>query len=415
MIKTALRLSLALSIIGMTIPGWAVHEYEEQLQNAAQFPIIQTALKNDKESKEKAIEDMSALSAFIQKNGTTVDVDSLLEKVKTRLEQEKQNLDSLSATLKPLAAGSHVTWSLKTNKMALAIDDLLANYVTAPNLSTLLSGDHMFDMSLTEESFPAVLGKGFWGTTQGTRYELFLTAVAAELMDAAGKSPVPGFSALEAAGINIDESPIAHIVPLPTQSSDLKELTTSLFFVPDYLEGQPGFLQTHTGFLFGGHRNVDEGSSLEPRYPHGKRFGPEDCSSSVGKICGYNHVIATLYQWMFWKESFDKESYESILGQIAAEPAADIRKKMLELGSHFEAIDPKDVQPGDVFGWRTQSEGKPLGIGGHTGIFIGTAANSNPLILGPNRGLPETQMDGFGLEEREMKDTFEKFAMRLKK
>lgn len=406
----------ALVLLGLS-HSWAVHDYEPIIETARQHsPLIVKALEEDRTTKETAIQNMNALSSFIQSKSEEIEVPSFLGKIKTRLEKEKQHLDFISSIFKPLSAGVQATWSLKTNKMALAVEDLLTTYVTEPHLAKIFAGEHVFDISLTEDSFPAVLGKGFWGTAQGTRYELFLTAIAAELMDPTGKSPVSGLSALEAAGINIDESPIAHIVPLPTNLSNWPQyIRTSLFFVPDYLEGRPGFLQTHTGFLFGGHRNVDEGSSLEPRYPQGKKFGPEDCSSSVGKICGYNHVIATLYQWMFWKERFEAESYEAILGQISAEPAADIRKKMLELGSHFEAIDPTEVQPGDVFGWRTQSEGKPLGIGGHTGIFVGRSATANPVILGPNRGLPETQMDGFGLEEREIKDNFAQFAMRLKK
>ena len=413
------KILCALSLLGLT-SSWASHEsrheYEALIENARQSLLILKTLDHDRAAKEAAIANMNKLSSFIKEKAEGIDVPSFFGKVKTRLEKEKQHLDFISSIFKPLSPGAQATWSLKTNKMALAVDDLLGSFVTETNLTKAFTGEHLFDISLTEESFPPVLGKGFWGTAQGSRYELFLITVAAELMDSAGKSPVSGLSALEAAGISIDESPIAHVVPLPKNLSNWHQyIGTSLFFVPDYLEGLPGFLQTHTGFLFGGHRNVDEGSSLEPRYPNGKQFGPEDCSSSVGKICGYNHVIATLYQWMFWKETFDKESYEAILRQIAAEPADDIRKKMQELGSHFEAIDPKDVQPGDVFGWRTQAEGKALGIGGHTGIFMGYSEKSNPVILGPNRGLPETQMDGFGLEEREIKPNFEKFAMRVTK
>lgn len=413
------KILLALPILGLAFSSYAVHPYAEQLDAAkASFHVVK-ALEHDRKAKEEAIRDINTLSSFIQSKSEGIVVADLLRKMKVRLEGEQDSLRFMSRLVQPSQAGVKATWSLKTHKMLEAVTDLLtSSYLTEDNLGKIIKGSHLQDISANEETCPAILGQGFWGTTQGTRYELFLVSIAAELMNPTGKSPVMGVDVLKAAEINIDTSPIAHIVPLPAlfscDTSWSKYLTGSLFFVPDYSQDRAGFFMTHTGFLFGGHRNVDEANHLESRYPEGKLFGPEDCSSSVGKICDYKGVIATLYQWMFWKEKFEHDSYESILTQISAEPARDIREKVAEFKTHFEAINIEEMVAGDIIGWRTQAEGKPLGTGGHTGLFIGSSSEGNPIFLGPNRGLPQTQMDGFGLEEKAKPEGAEQFAMRPK-
>ena len=76
----------------------------------------------------------------------------------------------------------------------------------------------------------------------------------------------------------------------------------------------------------------------------------------------------------------------------------------------------QDVKPGDLYVHRTFKEGgSPLGAGGHTAMVLGV--NGGDIVtLGYNRGLPERQLDGFGIQVFPYTDTAEKkvFFLRTK-
>lgn len=243
-------------------------------------------------------------------------------------------------------------------------------------------------------------------------------AVAGQLMDPENKAPVTGATVLEKVGIRIDEAPIAHIVPLPALFNPAttqwrQYLGGSLFFVDEYAEGRPGFLMTGE-FQFGGHRNVDESNSLEPRYPTGKRFGPQDASSLMAGIFEYPKIFATLYQSMFSLSQLEPEVYATFLGKMTAAAQADVEKKVAELSEKFVAVAIQDMVAGDIFGYRTPNPDNPAAGPGHTGLFIGYSSTHNPVIFTGNRGLPQNQMDGIGLEEKTVPATALQFAMRAK-
>jgi hypothetical protein len=176
---------LALPILGLILSSYAVHPYAEQLEASKSQPFIRRALDQDRAAKEEAVRNMNSLSAFIKSKAEETKLETradLFGRIKTRLEGERKYLGVVDTILEPLSGGITTTWSLETHKMGLALKDLLESYLTEDNLAKVVGGTHLFDTTLTEDSFPAVLNTGFWGTTQAPRYALFLLSVAAELM-----------------------------------------------------------------------------------------------------------------------------------------------------------------------------------------------------------------------------------------
>lgn len=417
---------VALAMLGGALTGHAVHPYAEQLQAAkdASSPV-RTALRHDFDQKTAICQDLDTLAAFIQSNGQGADAADLTGKVKARLSKEQDRLKLYEGLVAPLEGGVKVTWSQKFQKMGFGLQNIQDAYATEDNVRKVLAGTHIFDTALTEDSCPAVLrttatvdSPEFWGTTKVARYSVFLMAVAAQLMDPDNKAPVTGATVLEKAGISIDDAPVAHIVPLPALFNPEtaqwnKYLGGSLFFVDEYSQGTPGFLMTGE-FQFGGHRNVDESNSLEPRYPHGKRFGPHDASSLMAGIFEYPHLFATLYQSMFALSQLEPDAYATYLGKMNPSAQDDVKQKVAQLGEKFSAVKIEDMVAGDIFGYRTPNAQNPAAGPGHTGLFIGRSSSGNPIIFTGNRGLPQNQMDGIGLEEKTVPASALQFAMRAK-
>ena len=417
---------LALSVLGSALTGHATHPYTEQLEAAKEASSnVRNALRHDFDQKTALCEDLDALTAFIQSSGQGVDAADLAGKIKGRLGTEQSKFKLYEDLIRPLSGGTKVTWSQKFQKMGFGLQDIMDTYVTEDNVRKVLSGEHIFDTGLTDESWPALLQTNatvkspeFWGTTKVARYSVFLLAVAAQLMDPDNKAPVTGAAVLEKAGIRIDDAPVAHIVPLPAlfnpATAQWKQyLGGSLFFVEDYMSGAPGLLMTGE-FQFGGHRNVDESSSLEPRYPKGKRFGPHDASSLMAGIFEYPKLFATLYQSMFCLSHLEPEVYATYLSKMTDDAQKDVTQKVAELGEKFVAVAIQDMVAGDIFGYRTPNPTNPAAGPGHTGLFIGYSKEGNPVIFTGNRGLPQNQMDGIGLEEKVISAGALPFAMRAK-
>lgn len=86
----------------------------------------------------------------------------------------------------------------------------------------------------------------------------------------------------------IDQTPNAHVTPLPDQlkPEDIKvndlNFTQCTYFYNDAKTAK-GLAFIHSGYTFGGYRNESRYLYQPPEFL-GKLNGPEDCSSFIGKL-----------------------------------------------------------------------------------------------------------------------------------
>ncbi len=345
--------------------------------------LVQKALDQSQELHQKTNLALEGLQKQIKgaAEDSYVEAKDMVTALHQRFQEDLQSFERMAPALELLKAGIEATWGLKTHKMAFATKaaaNLLGNQHT---VASLLSGQTLPDYDYLSAPACAVLDAGFYGTTQGTNFKTALLSVLKELNK---KSSV--VEVFDQGMKDIDESTFVHVTPLPVSLQET--LVGSAYYVPNYFEGKPGFLTVHNGYAFGGHRS-------EPRYPQGKPFGPEDCSSWVASITGCKILFSTMDQWGFYGHSqrllSDKMDSFEALSQCFA-PVSGL----------------EDVKPGDVYVCRTFKEGgSALGSGGHTAMVLGREG-TDIITLGYNRGLPEKQLDGFGIQVFPHVDTAEK-------
>ena len=379
MFKIFFTLSLFAAFVGLSHPLDGVID----LHAARKNPILAKAFEDDRAEKMQSLEDMTKILKGIQTNANGQDAADMEQRLKLRVQAEKVALDTFLATAMPHKA--HMTWSLRTQKMGWHLEALLGDEtpMTAANISKLFQGEFYNDLKVEDDSLPAVLEKenpaNYWGTVNGTQTELLLTLVLSELTGVKN-----ALETLTSAGVEIDETPIAHVVPVAEEIVEALPPTDS-FFLGQY-KNEPSFLQFHTGFLFGGHKG-------EHWYPEGKTFGPHDCSSYADTRNGYHGVSATLYHQYFWLSELDPDSYAEKMKAMNAEQTTDIQAQIKKLSEVYMAVPVDQVQLGDVIGWRNKKGG------GHVGLYTGsTEDDAEFAIMGTNRGLTEDKRDGKGLE-----------------
>lgn len=214
----------------------------------------------------------------------------------------------------------------------------------------------------------------------------------------------------------IDKTPNAQVTPLP-QDLDPKSIkvgeynfTKCTYYYQDAKTAK-GLAYIHSGYAFGAYRN-------DPRYPYppGKPFGPEDCSSWIGKLTLETDAISTADLWNRWK--YQREGYTINDPNWVNTPTA---KKLIERFEPMEMTDP--IVPGLV--WATRNfdttadpEKTGNGKGGHTVLIVkeGTTKNKEGEEqvegMGYNRNMPD--IEGFGVSNFPVKDTADKRIMFFK-
>ena len=325
----------------------------------------------------------------------------LLEKtVLIKLKTDKAFINALNKALEPYPAGSDAAWSLKTNKMleilegAISFVDLnFDSFIASIKADSELAHYHI----KTNEKDITVIGNTgsfIYGTSKAS---FLKTALINVYLICKGKN------LLSEIDINnndkeywIDQTPNAHVTPLPDQLNpkDIKvndlNFTQCTYFYNDAKTAK-GLAFIHSGYAFGGYRN-------ETRYPYkppeflGKLNGPEDCSSFIGKLTLEIDQMSTADLWKCYQSKQkgypkDPDWEKSEIGQL--------------LIKNYKVVAPDNIQVGDIWAMRSfdrqkDPEMQGFGKGGHTVLIIGNPDKDKKEImtLGFNRDMPRNE--GFG-------------------
>jgi len=219
----------------------------------------------------------------------------------------------------------------------------------------------------------------------------------------------------------VDRSTFVHITPVPA-AMDVPGFEASPYYFSD-AKTPRGLLTIHNGYAFGGQR-------WETRYgTHGTAFGPQDCSSFVAKYLGSPYVFSTrdlLYLSEdvigFPDEQLDAIQEPAWLASRSTEEAQSTLENLRKtLRPHGKIVDPAShlLRPGIVHNERTFSSSSIQGLGGHTGIYLGTVGSgpdTKALTISTNRDLEGSGMEFiYGMQERAFFSTKDRLVTYLEK
>lgn len=288
-----------------------------------------------------------------------------------QLEEDLTLVQILEGTLKSLAADDNpdkgITWSLKTNKLAVIIP--LTITLITENFPSLMNGSlvdqYMAELTTITYTPPKTAGQmhGASGAT-ALKNALFIVLRLT-------KNFVP----------KINESAFFHTTPL----IPLRGFEGCSYFFKDEKSPQHGeLLFPHSGYAFGGMRG-------ESRHQN-KTFGPQDCSSWVRSICSIPVDFSTMHLLFLW----ENRGQDNWLDSDAARVLRGRLKPITVAGT-------SDIKPGYLYVHRSYNLDQDpsmsgSGNGGHTGIVHDIDPISETvIILQYGRDMPK--QEGFGLWE----------------
>ncbi|MBA4117563.1 MAG: hypothetical protein C0514_01525 [Candidatus Puniceispirillum sp.] len=219
----------------------------------------------------------------------------------------------------------------------------------------------------------------------------------------------------------IDRSTFVHVTPVPTLT-EVPGFETSPYYFSD-AKTPSGLLTIHNGYAFGGQR-------WETRYgTQGAAFGPQDCSSFVAKYLGSPYVFSTrdlLYLSEdvigFPDEQLDAAQEAAWLASRSTEEAQSTLENLRKtLRPHGKIVDPAShlLRPGIVHNERTFNASSIQGLGGHTGIYLGTVGSgpdTKALTISANRDLEGSGIEFiYGVEARSFFSTKDRLVTYLEK
>ena len=338
-----------------------------------------------------------------------------LEKDKTLIIALNEKLKDFPASAEAAIDPEKATFALKTNKMLEILDGAI-EFITKhfdPFIDSIKTNQELADYHIktTKKDITVMANDGptLYGTSKGSIYKTVL--INAELIYS-GKNYLseikPDESWLHAfisflkkcLGIAnkewIDKTPNVQLTPLPgnlnpyTIKAKDADFTQCSYYYTD-TKTPKGLAYTHSGYAFGAYRH-------DTRYPYppGKPFGPEDCSSWIGKLTLGVDTVSTVDLWNRWK--YQRKAY-TVPTDWANTPTA---QSLINQFIPVEIVDPKkDIVPGLV--WATRSfdttidpDKKGDGTGGHTVLTVeGTDDTGKVKGMGYNRDMPT--IEGFGL------------------
>lgn len=321
--------------------------------------------------------------------------------VLTRIETDLEYIQRLNDVLKtypPGEAQGEVTWSLKTNKMELALEGAKDLILDDQAFLSMIQGQcpSLLDCQTTH---PVILG--YEGGMQGSSASTFLSTALIEINltllgedSHIGDLPLQIIDDTSVSHQWLDHSTLGHITAIPKfvaldgLGPDFKQEFS--FYFSDDLTDQ-GLAFVHSGYAFGGQRG-------ENRYESDKVWGPEDCSSWVTKITQSEFDYSTFDQLFAYRLALYGEGKEYI------HPDWIGSDKQFALQSLYTPVvieNPlEDIRPGQIFAYRdfdSPQHQNSIGVGGHTGIVIGVTEASKLLVLCYSRDMPD--FEGFGIRE----------------
>lgn len=338
----------------------------------------------------------------LQRNTTTAELDTLREQIKSmafghniktvqKAALKKTILDKTLADLfnTYLATiSTQLSIPVKTNKIKEIItgsEKLLSDYA-----DTLLLGNLPEHYSYNVKTVPIL---GDTSTALGNSKSTFLKAALLTLYcvltntENFAKLPLPTSSKT----FWYDTSPLVFASSLPTTSQPAETIAdyrTWSYALHDSITPN-GILYPTSGYVFGGQRT-------EQRYPKGKIFGPEDCSSWISKLIGASHQFTTedllhLYRQVLEPQKITNEKW--VNSQIA--------QNLMKILKPINITQTQDITPGLIYCHRNFSNSDPTqsktaGISGHAALVLGTTKDGIATI-GYNRNMP--LVEGFGIEQ----------------
>lgn len=357
--------------------------------------ITDRALNSEYNFRVKSNEEIRGLLDDIQKlyeKNKMVELGKLSDNLDREIEREVKIISNFNNAVQEFNKidPNIVSFPLKTNKMVDILNgakDLLKSH-----LEDLLAGRLPANYELSDRLQPfknsidgSLRDKD---TIYGNSKASFLKVALLELKN----QLLPKTEKLFSSNV-LDQSAIAHIVPIPDQMST-KNLQDSKYYYSDDKTPQ-GLVTVHSGYAFGGHRE-------QLRYPVGKEYGPEDCSSWVAKITGHKDEFSTLHQYAAYNISRDKTCDISKLSNIEQ----DIINRLTEKYEAVEIHDPQqDIQPGQVYfrrGFKESDDPNGLGSFGHTAIVIGKNDEGIVSVINVNRNMPD--IEGYYISQESFKD-----------
>ncbi|MDQ8039691.1 MAG: hypothetical protein REH83_04725 [Rickettsiella sp.] len=338
------------------------------------------------------------------------------EKLLEKLQQDRKLIDALNLELKN--SPSEATYPLRYNKMLdilndtiLFINDNFDSFFESIKNNRELENYHIKtaknDVTTMDNTGPSI-----YGTSKGSILKTVL--LNAELIYS-GKTHLSDIKPDEnllnkfisflkkcfgsKSQFWIDKTPNAQVTPLPQtldpqsikiEGSDFTECT---YFYKD-AKTEKGLAYTHSGYAFDGYRN-------DPRYPYppGKLFGPEDCSSWIGKTTLGVDEVSTSDLWNRWKYEYPQQGFSVPEGWVNTATAQSLIKRYTPL----KISEPQtDIVPGLVwamheFDTKEDPEMKGNGKGGHTVLIVKEGIDESNKVkgIGYNRDMPK--IEGFGV------------------
>lgn len=361
---------------------------------ASDNKTLQEAFIQERNFRTRTKQELEALLAITKKLLEDQNFEKINKETLAKLQQDLDLINILNTGLQPFPVGTEATWSLKSNKMQLAITG--AQSLMQKHFSDIAEGSLPEGYALSHLNADITMlgdNPSIYGNSKGT----FLKTAALTLyLSCIQKNTLADVKlSSENTGSWIDHTAMAHVTPLPV-GLNLKSLDERFerftYSFSDELTPN-GFAFVHSGYAFGGHRN-------EPRYPRGKPLGPEDCSSWVSKISGCPYPFTTYDQLLQYRLRFNER------GEMVPNwSSSALAKSMDEICEPLVIRDPQtQIQAGQLYCHRTFAKTDrdltSTGIGGHTGMVLGfnsQGRDSKVVILAYGREMPH--IEGFGVQQ----------------
>jgi len=352
------------------------------LERAMSNPLAAKALNEEKVFREKTTQQLNELRSQLEKVQETQDAKVWKKKILEQIQKDEETTKALDEALKSFQSGVNVRYSVKTHKTAPILEGV--KMLLTESFFDLVDGKIPTGYMYDQQTVTMLGGENMvsiWGNSRGTylkaAYLYMLANQGEESSKPFGSMGLPWF----------DTSALAHVAPLP---DELDLDLTSYSFACSYEHGvKRGLVLPHSGYAFGGHRS-------EGRYPHGKQFGPHDCSSWLGsfmespiyttadQLCAYRKLtgIRALIP-NGWETGSDAKYLLNTMEVVnVQDPSADIKPGQIYWLRRFAATDPEMTQT--------------VGVGGHTAIALGYLRDGNVVTIGYNRDMPK--LEGFGIQ-----------------
>jgi len=357
-------------------------------------PTVQRALAQEKAFRVRTEAELDILLSEVRTEMSDQDAEAIKKQVTDRIDFDL----ALSKKLNKALSSYECTIPLRTNKMTFVLlgsQAFLQKYFDDVFFAGSIPQGYEYQ---SKHSDVTILGENSYTIYGSSKATFFKAAALTTYLVCKGFANLSAVKLGDSSNSWIDETALAHVVPLPEtlnlRAAKISDLDLEKFSYRFRDEKTPnGFAYVHSGYAYGGHRN-------EQRYPDGKLYGPEDCSSWAAKITGCPIPFTTADQLYFYRLKLEKDFI------------AEEWKKGSEcqhMGNLFDVVnvrDPqRDILPGQIYCHRDfdinqdPAMENTLGTSGHTGLILGFQSNgedSQIVILNYSRDMPK--VEGFGVK-----------------